>query len=114
MKDGGREHEHKSEESHSIDPPLIAIIAYQHAQAYAFACRHGGCAALSASQHFSKDKEEPGERPIAPPGSRPLCSAKLTHSSGATRREESLLTPPVRIRAVHGVVGDLALTTPAD
>ena len=24
------------------------------------------------------------------------------------------MTPPVRIRAVHAVVGDLALTTPAD
>jgi len=37
-----------------------------------------------------------------------LCE---THSSGPTRREESLLTPPVRIEVGRGVVGDLVHTT---
>jgi len=39
-----------------------------------------------------------------------LCE---THSSGATRREKSLLTAPVRIGVVSSVVGDLLPTTPA-
>ena len=38
-----------------------------------------------------------------------LCE---THSSGATRREQSLLTAPVRIDVVISVVGDLEPTTP--
>ena len=38
-----------------------------------------------------------------------LCE---THSSGASRREESLLAPPVRIAVVISVVGDLLSTTP--
>jgi hypothetical protein len=47
---------------------------------------------------------------MAPPGSRPLLCA--IHSSGPTRREQSLLTPPVRIVIGRGVVGDSVLTTP--
>jgi len=39
-----------------------------------------------------------------------LCE---TYSSGATRREKSLLTAPVRIAVVISVVGDLEPTTPA-
>ena len=39
-----------------------------------------------------------------------LCE---THSSGATRREKSLLTAPVRIDVPISVVGDLLPTTPA-
>src|SRR5829696_7946144 len=39
-----------------------------------------------------------------------LCE---THSSGATRREQSLLTAPVRIAVVISVVGDWLPTTPA-
>ena len=39
-----------------------------------------------------------------------LCE---THSSGATRREKSLLTAPVRIDVVISVVGNLLPTTPA-
>jgi hypothetical protein len=35
-----------------------------------------------------------------------------THFSGATQREESLLTPPVRIVVGRGVVGDSVFTTP--
>jgi hypothetical protein len=38
-----------------------------------------------------------------------LCE---THSSGATRREQSLLTAPVRIAVVISVVGDLLPATP--
>ena len=38
-----------------------------------------------------------------------LCE---THSSGATRREQSLLTPPVRIMVVRIVVGDSGPATP--
>ena len=41
-----------------------------------------------------------------------LLSAKLT-PPGATRREQSLLTAPVRIAVVSTVVGDLLPTTPA-
>jgi hypothetical protein len=32
--------------------------------------------------------------------------------SGATRREQSLLTPPVRTAVVTSVIGDSVLTTP--
>ena len=39
-----------------------------------------------------------------------LCE---THSSGATRREQSLLAAPVRIAVVISVVGDWLPTTPA-
>jgi hypothetical protein len=53
MKDGSREHQHKSEESHSMDTPLIAIIAYQPAQADAFACQPAAWRSLAACQHFS-------------------------------------------------------------
>jgi hypothetical protein len=35
-----------------------------------------------------------------------------THSSGAIRREQSLLAAPVRIAVVSSVVGDLLPTTP--
>src|SRR5215208_1564299 len=38
-----------------------------------------------------------------------LCE---THTSGATRREKSLLTAPVRIKVGRGVVDDLVLTPP--
>jgi hypothetical protein len=38
-----------------------------------------------------------------------LCE---THSSGPTRREQSLLTSPVRIKVGRGVVDDLVRTTP--
>jgi hypothetical protein len=38
-----------------------------------------------------------------------LCE---THSSGATRSEKSLLTPPVRIKVGRDVVDDLVLTLP--
>ena len=46
---------------------------------------------------------------MASPGSRSLpCD---THSSGATRREQSLLTPPVGIIVVRIVVGYSGPTT---
>jgi hypothetical protein len=62
----------------------------------------------------TSNKEEPGIRAMAHPGSRAMCSAKLTHSSGGTRREESLLlAPPVRILVVSSVVSDWEPTTPA-
>src|SRR5215217_2281602 len=61
----------------------------------------------------TSNKVEPGRRAMAPPSSRPLYSAKLTQSSGATRREKSLLPPPVRIIVVSTVVGDWLPTTPA-
>ena len=48
---------------------------------------------------------------MAPPGS-DLFTLCETHSSGATRKEESLLSAPVRIIVVSSVVGDWALTTP--
>ena len=46
---------------------------------------------------------------MTPPGSPSLLCE--THSSGATRSEKSLLTPPVRIKVGRGVVDDLVLTT---
>ena len=49
---------------------------------------------------------------MALPSSRPLYLAKLTHSSGATRRWRSLLRPPVGTKASSGVIGELALTSP--
>jgi hypothetical protein len=61
----------------------------------------------------TSDKEEPGGHAMAPPGSRTLYCAKLTLSSSATRREESLFTSPVRIAVVSRVVGDWLPTTPA-
>ena len=36
-----------------------------------------------------------------------------THSSGATRREQSLLAAPVRIAVVISIVGDLLPASPA-
>jgi hypothetical protein len=57
------------------------------------------------------NKEEPGIRAMAPPGYRSLYCGE-THSSGATRRENWLLTAPVRIEVGRDVVDDLVLTLP--
>jgi hypothetical protein len=43
----------------------------------------------------------------------PTSVLRQTHSSGATRREQSLFTAPVRIAVVISVVGGLLPTTPA-
>lgn len=50
----------------------------------------GGFGGFGVTLAYSatSNKAEPGERAMAPPGSRPLYSAKLNYSSGGTRREE--------------------------
>ena len=42
----------------------------------------------------------------------PISLLWETHSSGATRREQSLLTAPVRLKVVRTVVGDVESASP--
>src|SRR5918998_187942 len=71
----------------------------------------------TGGDRVTSNKEEPGGA-MAPPGSRPLYSAKLTPQPLPGGRNRYLgrlltsLTPPVRIKVGRGVVGDLVPTTP--
>src|ERR687896_1633886 len=71
----------------------------------------------TGGDRVTSNKEEPGGA-MAPPGSRPLYSAKLTPQPLPGGRNRYLgrlltsLTPPVRLKVGRGVVGDLVPTTP--